>query len=106
MEYPAAAPSLDLLDALDALVRADDAPPGFAGKVAFGIRGPKTRWWLLTATVRLIGRFEDTLPEDADAWFVLEPEDARALLLGLPRTGVAVMAGDRDLVRRAMSRIV
>ncbi|MFO0725517.1 MAG: hypothetical protein U1E65_17165 [Myxococcota bacterium] len=101
-----------LLEALDALVRAQPGPMGLSGSVCFGVRGAeRARWWRASFDARGGSTaFFDQLPAEVDVAVGLDPEEAAAILRGAidepPGEGLRLVAGDRALLARFVERYV
>jgi hypothetical protein len=98
----------DLLDVLDAFVRRDDGPPGFAGKVYVGTDaagGP--RWWRGAFAERAEASFVPRLGEDADVAVFFGRAEARSILETgrLPRDPRRLfLFGEERLLKRMLAR--
>ena len=101
-------PCPNLLEVLDAMVRADRGAPGFVGKIAVGLKAQPPRWWVVDVGSRAVGRFLDKTPEDVDAWLGLGSLEADAILgrAAMPVRASIVTAGDRTLIEHFFRRYV
>jgi hypothetical protein len=96
------------LVALDAVVQSDTQPPGFSGKVAFGIRdGDRDLWWFAEAAASISTSFTTAEPTGADVSVLLGTYE----LKGFMKTGrfpadasTIVYRGDVLLFQRLMDR--
>ncbi len=102
-----------LLEALDALVRAQPGPSGLSGSVCFGIRGQEgARWWRARlGQSGAITEFLDDLPAEVDVAVGLDAEVAAALLADAPEAepgpaALRLVAGDRALLTAFVERYV
>src|SRR5690348_4024795 len=99
-----------LLQALDDLVSADAASPGFAGKICLGVRSNDSLgWWVASFGTSATTAFVETPPEDADVLVGLGSGSA-ADFLGLPKDPQEprfhLVSGDRSLFASFIDRYV
>ncbi len=98
-----------LLESLDALVREDAAPSGFAATLAFAVRiDGDTRWWRVTCGARAQGAFVDE-PGPCDASLLMGEAEARAIVAEgrVPDDARLLRAsGERALLERFVRRYV
>jgi hypothetical protein len=99
----------DLLDVLDAIVRADRGPSAIRGTIAFVVReSAGARAWYARFDGRKVStRFAETVPDDASAVILLGEREAEALARGgsvSPGSGSIVGAGDRALMLAFVAR--
>lgn len=98
-----------LLNYLDARVRRDTLPPGFAGRVCVGVkdasRGGAVRWWIADFSDRARTFFAADKPRDYSVAVGVDENGARAIL-GLPVQGepMQLVAGDRAVLKRFVQR--
>jgi hypothetical protein len=95
----------DLLDVLDAALRADDAAPGFSGTLCLAVVGERRRALRVQLDGSARGAF---VPEavDADLRVVMDEETAAHVLQGdLPeRPKLLEVHGDTTLLERFVAR--
>jgi hypothetical protein len=100
-----------LLRFVDALVRRDSAPAGFAGVVCLGVEhssGAREWWQAELRGPAMIGGRVDAPSADADACLLLGADEALAMLKRgrLPAQSTRVwLRGDAGLVERFFQRI-
>ena len=99
---------VDFLYLLDALVRADTSPPGFRGRVCFGVHTSRgTLWWMASFGANTITRFFDEFPDDADVAVGITEEGGHALLgFGEPARIEHQVTGNKALLDRFLARYV
>jgi hypothetical protein len=97
---------LDLLAFLEAVVSADRGPPGFRGRLCFGVRAEReTRWLLASFLDDVHMERPPTMPEEFDVGVGVSDEVARAMMRGeTPKTGLLAVTGDQELLTAFTSR--
>jgi hypothetical protein len=93
---------------LDARVRKDRAPAGFAGTLAVGIKSVRgTAWWICEARAGQAAatRFASARPATCDVAVGLDDAGADQLLGRIPRRRpLRLVAGDAALLKRFVGR--
>jgi hypothetical protein len=95
----------DILELLNAFVLSEPGPPGFSGKLAFGVRSAAggDTWWAARVGATVETSFEHERPSDADALLFLGDEEANAILgegRVPPSPRLLELAGDSELIQR------
>jgi hypothetical protein len=94
---------------LDAAVRADHGSPGFSARIAIGVLGVKTAWWIAElgagATTVKTSR-SDSTPADCTAVLILGEDEARRIIAGdLPKRPRTFQTfGDQAVLKRFRDR--
>ena len=99
----------ELLTMLEAMVEADQAPAGFRGSVAVGVRSDDgVRWWRGNFGRERETKLTDRFPDDADVLVGMGVAEARAAigLQPMPAKPFIIVTGDEKLFQRFLDRFL